>query len=171
VAAGGGGCSPNSRRFSQDLPLLAQHAVLAAQPPELLLLVRRQAVGATAIVARRLDDPIPDRAGRGFILARQLLGRLAGPDQLDQPAPQLRGIRGRVLGIVASFSPQRIGVHETGASPSCLVRRVFGSTDPDRAGDCGLGRPVQPRLAGPGAYNFRRARTALAASAAESRAT
>src|SRR5262245_20783007 len=94
VSRAAGGTVDPCLTVSQDLPLLAQHAILTAQAPESLLPVRRQAVRAAAGVAGRLDDPVPDRDARGFILSRQLLGRLAGPHQLDQPAAQLRAIGG-----------------------------------------------------------------------------
>jgi hypothetical protein len=53
-------------------------AVLAPQSVELTALGCRQAAVATARIARRLRNPVPDRLRRGFKLRRKLLGRSAG---------------------------------------------------------------------------------------------
>jgi hypothetical protein len=48
-------------RPCEDLPLLAQHPVLAAQPPQLLTLGRGQPIGAVAGVQVSLADLLADR--------------------------------------------------------------------------------------------------------------
>jgi hypothetical protein len=50
-----------NRGLTEDLALLAQLPVLAAQPPHLLTLSRGQAVMAVAGVQVSLADPLADR--------------------------------------------------------------------------------------------------------------
>jgi hypothetical protein len=50
-----------NRGLAEDLALLAQLPVLAAQPPQLLTLGRGQSIGAVAGVQVSLADPLADR--------------------------------------------------------------------------------------------------------------
>ena len=86
--------------------------------PQLLAFLRGHAIGPLALIPVGLDDPVANGGGRRFEFARQLLGRPAGPHELDHPAPKLRWIRWTCSGhLWTSPPPQGNSVHETGSTP------------------------------------------------------
>src|SRR5207244_3501150 len=102
-----------------------------AEPTQLLMLLRREAVRALAGVEGRLLHPVPDRLGRGLKLAPELLGRSAMPDQLDHLPPERRRVRPMALRHRGrSLPPQPWGVHETGSTPNRgAPRRCRGASE------------------------------------------
>src|SRR5712691_92216 len=109
--------SEPGRGFFQNLPLLAEDLVLAPEPPQLLALVRGQAVLAVAGVAIGLGDPVADRLRRRLELLRQLLRVPPGSHHLNEPPLELRRVRDMRLGHRELLFPRKgSGVHETGGT-------------------------------------------------------
>src|SRR6185503_20221386 len=81
------------RGFFQDVALFPERLVLAAEPAQLRPFLGGQPVLAPALIAVRLAEPIPDRLAGRLELPAQLLGRAPRSGQLDEPRPELRGIR------------------------------------------------------------------------------
>ena len=95
--------SEPGRGFCQYLAFLAQPAVLAPEPSQLLALGTGQAVMRAALVTVGLADPVADRLGGWLELPSQLLRRAARANQLDHLLPEPGWIGGRVSDIVDSF--------------------------------------------------------------------
>src|SRR5438046_3536036 len=90
--------SEPGRGFFQNLPLLAEDLVLAPEPPQLLALVRGQAVLAVAGVAIGLGDPVADRLRRRLELLRQLLRGPPASHPVHEPPATLRPARALSVG-------------------------------------------------------------------------
>src|SRR5208283_3188983 len=120
--------SEPGRGFCQDLALFTEDPVLAAQAVEFLALAGAQAIAAQTFIQCGLLDPLADRIGGWFELARQLLDLSLGPRQFDDappvfqrvlrmgwshwgisffPSPQHR-LRNRVNSRIAERNPQFI---------------------------------------------------------------
>jgi hypothetical protein len=67
----------------QDLPLLTERGILAAEPLQLDAFVGRQAVRASSSIAIGLRDPIPNALRRRLELASQRFWAAAAPHELD----------------------------------------------------------------------------------------
>src|SRR5712671_3571773 len=76
----------------QDIALLAQLPVLTPQTGQLLALGAGRAVLSAAFVAIGLTNPVPDRLGSRFELARQLLRCSPRSDQINHLSPEFRRI-------------------------------------------------------------------------------
>src|SRR6266487_6651997 len=119
-ACSGSTASPREpgRGFFQYLPLFAKRTVLATELDQLSAFLGRQPVAALAFVEIGLADPVPDRLRGGLELPGQFFGALAGTDQLDQAAAELRRIRQRGCGLLrhrGDLRPKWSGVHEIGS--------------------------------------------------------
>ena len=79
--------------FCQDIALLAQLVVLTAEPAQFLALGRGQTLTTNATITTGLTYPVPDRLRGRLELSRQLLGRAAGPHQIDHLTAELHRIR------------------------------------------------------------------------------
>src|SRR5437016_12618862 len=84
-------CEPG-RCLCQDIALLAQLPVLTPQTGQLLALGAGRAVRSAAFVAIGLTNPVPDRLGCRFELARQLLRCSPRSDQINHLSPEFRRI-------------------------------------------------------------------------------
>jgi len=73
----------------RDLPLLAEHAILASELRERLLRVGGQPVGAPAVIEVRLAHPVSDRRRGRLERLREALGRPPGPDKVQPLPPEL----------------------------------------------------------------------------------
>ena len=74
--------------------------VVPAKPRDLLAFGTGQAVGASALVAIGLRDPVADRLLRGFQLRGDLRNRSSAAGKLDELVAKLRRVRRANLGIV-----------------------------------------------------------------------
>src|SRR6202023_4179115 len=76
----------------QDIALLAQLPVLTPQTGQLLALGAGRAVRSAAFIAISRTNPVPDRLGGRFELARQLLRGSPRSDQINHLPPEFRRI-------------------------------------------------------------------------------
>src|ERR1700730_13632778 len=98
-------CEPG-RCLCQDIALLAQLPVLTPQTGPLL------ALGAA--------NPVPDRRGSRFELARQLLRCSPRSDQINHLSPEFRRIGSVTLRHRWHLLLKWKGVHETGSTPESV---------------------------------------------------
>src|ERR1700736_3017284 len=101
----------------QDIALLAQLPVLTPQTGQLLALGAGRAVRSAAFIAIGLTNPVPDRLGSRFELARQLLRCSPRSDQINHLSPEFRRIGSVTLRHRWHLLLKWKGVDQTGASP------------------------------------------------------
>jgi hypothetical protein len=127
-----------ARKNLEDLTLLRQPAVLALQPPQLLPLVRGQALDAAgADIA--LPAPVARRLLRHAQLSSDLLERRPGPNERHRLSTELRWRRRSVPGIRTSFLPERCAPSaQVSTKPGQLPERISRGAVP-----CGVARSSQ----------------------------
>src|SRR6516162_7922665 len=118
--------SPRSRVrtrpcLCQDIALLAQSPVLTPQTGQLLTLGAGRAVRSAAVIAIGLTNPVPDRLGGRFELARQLFRGSPRSDQINHLSPELRRIGSVTLRHRWHLLLKWKGVHRTGSIPQDLL--------------------------------------------------
>src|SRR6267143_5169350 len=116
-----------------DIALLAQLPVLTPQTGQLLALGAGRAVPSAAFVAIGLTNPVPDRLGSRFELARQLLRCSPRSDQINHLSPEFRRIGSVTLRHRWHLLLKWKGVHQTGSTPKAegmasLMRRTLVRT-------------------------------------------
>jgi hypothetical protein len=105
------------RGVSEDVPLFAQRVDLAAQATHFVPLLGRQPVRPPAVIAVGLLEPGPDRLSRRLELPAERFRRAPGARQLDEPRPEVRGIRwSGSRHRRHPPPPQGYGVHESGST-------------------------------------------------------
>src|SRR6266478_5474714 len=130
-------CEPG-RCLCQDIALLAQLPVLSPQTGQLLALDAGRAVRSAAFIAIGLTNPVPDRLGSRFELARQLLRCSPRSDQINHLSPEFRRIGSVTLRHRWHLLLKWKGVHQTGSTPPAPVVAlgstlpVWASTTPSR---------------------------------------
>ena len=131
------------RGFCQDVPFLAQPAILSPQPLQLGAILQGHTVTAARNFPISLGDPVPERLRRRLILPRQFLRRAPGTHQLDHLAPELRRIRRSCSWHRGLLLPKLRGVHENGSSPldDHPAAVAVGDLETD-----GRGRPQSSRI-------------------------
>src|ERR1700731_3774268 len=109
-------CEPG-RCLCQDIALLAQLPVLTPQTGQLLALGAGRAVLSAAFVAIGLPNPVPDRLGGRFELARQRLRCSPRSDQINHLSAEFRRIGSVTLRHRWHLLLKWKGVHQTGSTP------------------------------------------------------
>src|SRR6202040_57746 len=122
-------CEPG-RCLCQDIALLAQLPVLTPQTGQLLALGAGRAVLSAAFVAIGLTNPVPDRLGGRFELARQRLRCSPRSDQINHLSAEFRRIGPVTLRHRWHLLLKWKGIHQTGSTPP---RRSASA----RIGPCG----------------------------------
>src|SRR5437660_4889584 len=102
----------------QDIALLAQLPVLTPQTGQLLALGAGRAVRSAAFIAISLTNPVPDRLGCRFELARQLLRCSPRSHQISPLSPEFRRIGSVTLRHRWHLLLKWKGVHQTGSTPT-----------------------------------------------------
>src|SRR6266478_2143574 len=110
-------CEPG-RCLCQDIALLTQSPVLTPQTGQLLALGTGRAVLSAAFIASGLTNPVPDRLGGRFKLARQLFRCSPRSHQSNHLSPELRRIGSVTLRHRWHLLLKWKGVHQTGSTPA-----------------------------------------------------
>jgi hypothetical protein len=101
--------------------------VLPAEAREFLALGGGHHVRPRAVLGIGAAHPAGDRGSTRLELARQLLGRAAGADEIDHLAPKLRRISRAIAGHQEHLRLNSQGVRESGSTPKYLINSRYAS--------------------------------------------